>query len=88
MIDLDRDKALQLENKALKELLEQIANIAHHGGLLDLGKDDALTAIRRLTISRWDKEECTRLQLLSQHNTQGESLDTEPLAQDKEDGHG
>ena len=46
-------RLLQLEAQ-----LAEIANIAHHGALLDKGMPD----IRRLTLEHWDREECARLQ--------------------------
>ena len=44
----------------LEAQLTEIANIAHHGGLI--GKD--IKDIRGLTLPYWDMEECNRLQAL------------------------
>ena len=38
-----------------QERLQAIAQIAHCGGLADLGASDALIAIRRLTLRYWER---------------------------------
>jgi hypothetical protein len=44
---------------AEKNTLKQIADIAHCGGLAGLTETEALTAIRRLTLTHWDKRRHT-----------------------------
>ena len=56
-IKLDRQDCRIAE---LEAQLTEIANIAHHGGLI--GKD--IKDIRGLTLPYWDMEECNRLQAL------------------------
>ena len=66
--DMHKKVAQQAERMdALKKVLEQIANIAHHGGLTGLGVND----IRRLTLPYWDKAECSRLAALEGNTDDG-----------------
>ena len=45
------------------EALSEIANIAHHGGLIGFGTSaKAMDAIRELSRRWWDRKECERLQ--------------------------
>ena len=41
------------ENDLLVGLLENIAALAHDGGLLSISESDALCAVRRLTLNYW-----------------------------------
>jgi hypothetical protein len=38
-----------------RQVLAHIASLAHEGGLIGLSVNEALTAIRRLTLAHWDK---------------------------------
>lgn len=42
---------------AVEETMRKVAAIAHSGGLIDMSPHDALTAIRRLSLPYWGKEE-------------------------------
>lgn len=42
---------------AVDEAMRKVAAIAHSGGLIDMSPHDALTAIRRLSLPYWGKEE-------------------------------
>ena len=42
---------------AVDEAMRKVAAIAHSGGLLNMSEADALTAIRRLSLPYWGKEE-------------------------------
>lgn len=42
---------------AVGEAMRKVAAIAHSGGLIGLDEDEALTAIRRLSLPYWQKEE-------------------------------
>jgi len=42
---------------ALEAILKKIARIAHCGGFVEMNEDDALIAIRKLTISFFAKNE-------------------------------
>ena len=53
-----RIKELQAKYDALEALLIEVANIAHHGGLI--GKDES--DLLRLTLPYWDIAECEKLQ--------------------------
>lgn len=47
----------------LENALKQIANVAHHGGLLGFDNiSDAINEIRTLSLPWWDREECDHLQ--------------------------
>ena len=47
----------------LASKLEQIAAVAHHGGLIGFADEHAcLNEIRKLSFCWWDKVECSRLQ--------------------------
>lgn len=48
-----------------EQTLREIANIAHHGGLIGYTTSaKAMDAIRDLSLLWWDKKECERLQQL------------------------
>jgi hypothetical protein len=50
-------------NSGYEAELREIANIAHHGGLLGFKtQGDALSEIRKLTLQYWDQAECEKLQ--------------------------
>lgn len=57
-------EGLTARQRELSEVLEQIAAIAHHGGLIGF-KDEyrALNEIRRLSLPWWDMAESSRLQV-------------------------
>lgn len=42
---------------AVDDAMRKVAAIAHSGGLLNMSEADALTAIRRLSLPYWGKEE-------------------------------
>jgi hypothetical protein len=44
------------EIERLEKLLEQIASLAHGGGLLGLSETGALIEIRKLSVEFWNKE--------------------------------
>jgi len=47
----------------LESILEHIAAIAHHGGLIGFTEvDEALNEIRKLSLPWWNKQECGSLQ--------------------------
>ena len=49
--------------ESMEDAIRQIANIAHHGGLIGFGDPyKAMNEIRRLSLPWWDKEECNKLQ--------------------------
>lgn len=50
-------------HRELDETLEQIAAVAHHGGLIGFADEHAcLNEIRRLSLRWWDMAECSKLQ--------------------------
>jgi hypothetical protein len=49
--------ALSQQPAAVDEAMRKVAAIAHSGGLLGLEEGEALTAIRRLSLPYWQKEE-------------------------------
>ena len=72
-------EALQLENKALKERVGELEEVNKKlvGGFKKIAK----------STTDFGTENFSR-KMVSQHNTQGDSPKTEPMAQDKENGHG
>lgn len=50
--------------RELRDALEQIAAVAHHGGLLGFADENArLNEVRRLSLRWWDAAECSRLEV-------------------------
>ena len=50
-------KPIAQQPAAVDEAMRKVAAIAHSGGLLNMSEADALTAIRRLSLPYWGKEE-------------------------------
>ena len=51
------DAALAQQPGALDGVMHKVAAIAHSGGLIGMDPHEALTAIRRLSLPYWRKEE-------------------------------
>jgi len=53
----------QADSEEMHTALEQIAALAHHGGLIGFSDvDKCLREVRRISLKWWDKSECARLQ--------------------------